>query len=76
MGGSNARLEAIDAVKSYEAPAVSFAADETPGAIFGENVFSKSGNAMGGTTSAVTDNGSAMDTSAKETNDMANFNKQ
>jgi glutamine synthetase len=41
MGGSNARLLAIDAVKSYQPPAVSFSPDEAPGAVFGENVFSK-----------------------------------
>jgi glutamine synthetase len=42
MGGSTARLQAIDAVKAYEPPASSFALHETPGEIFGENVFSKS----------------------------------
>src|SRR6201989_1204331 len=42
MGGSTARLQAIDAVKGYQPPAVSFEAEETPGAVFGENVFSKS----------------------------------
>jgi glutamine synthetase len=42
MGGSSARLQAIDAVKSYAPPAVSFASHETPGEIFGMNVFSKS----------------------------------
>ena len=41
MGGSTARLEAINAVKAYEPPAVSFTSEETPGEIFGENVFSK-----------------------------------
>jgi len=47
--------------------------------LFGQqikNVFSKSGNAMGGTTSGVTDTGATMDTAAKETNSMANFNKE
>jgi glutamine synthetase len=41
MSGSKARLEAIDAVKNYSAPAVSMVAGETPGEIFGSNVFSK-----------------------------------
>jgi glutamine synthetase len=41
MSGSKARLDAIDAVKNYQAPAASFAADEVPGEIFGENVFTK-----------------------------------
>ena len=41
MSGSKARLEAIDAVKNYTAPAVSMLAGETPGEIFGSNVFSK-----------------------------------
>ncbi len=41
MRGSNARQEAIKAVKSYQAPASSFQLAEVPGEIFGENVFSK-----------------------------------
>jgi glutamine synthetase len=41
MSGSTARLSAIDAVKAYAPPAISFATDEAPGEIFGENVFSK-----------------------------------
>ncbi len=39
MSGNNVRLQAITAVEAYVPPAVSFAAAETPGAIFGENVF-------------------------------------
>lgn len=39
MSGNNVRLQAIKEVEAYVPPAVSFAADETPGAIFGENVF-------------------------------------
>ena len=41
MTGSKTRLEAIDAVKSYEPPAAFFPPPEAPGLIFGENVFSK-----------------------------------
>ena len=41
MSGSKARLDAIDAVKNYQAPATFFAPDEVPGEIFGSNVFSK-----------------------------------
>ena len=41
MSGSAARLDAIRAVKSYVPPAPSFAAHEAPGAIFGQNVFSR-----------------------------------
>ena len=41
MSGSAARLDAIRAVKSYVPPAPSFAAHETPGQIFGQNVFSR-----------------------------------
>ena len=41
MSGSSARRAAIDAVKGYEAPAVSFAPAEAPGEVFGANVFSK-----------------------------------
>ena len=39
MSGNNVRLQAIRDVEAYVPPAVSFAADETPGEIFGENVF-------------------------------------
>ncbi len=42
MSGSTARLHAIDAVKRYEPPAGIFPAPDAPGAIFGQNVFSKS----------------------------------
>jgi glutamine synthetase len=42
MSGSTARLQAIDAVKSYQAPAGIFPAPEAPGEVFGQNVFSKS----------------------------------
>jgi glutamine synthetase len=42
MSGSKARLDAIDAVKNYEAPTSIFPTDEAPGEIFGANVFSKS----------------------------------
>ena len=41
MSGSKARLQAIDAVKSYTPPAGNFSAAETPGEIFGQNVFTK-----------------------------------
>jgi glutamine synthetase len=41
VGGNSTRLSAIDDVKNYAPPAVSFTSEETPGAIFGENVFSK-----------------------------------
>ena len=41
MSGSKARLDAIDAVKNYEAPGSIFPADEEPGEIFGSNVFTK-----------------------------------
>ena len=40
MSGSNARLQAIDAVKAFEPPAV-IAPTERPGDIFGQNVFTK-----------------------------------
>ena len=39
MSGSSARLKAIDAVSQYQPPALSFSASETPGEIFGQNVF-------------------------------------
>jgi glutamine synthetase len=42
MSGSNARLQAIDAVKTYQPPAAFFPTPEVPGAIFGQNVFTKS----------------------------------
>src|SRR5664280_1713853 len=41
MSGSKARLDAIDAVKNYEAPTSIFPPAEAPGEIFGENVFTK-----------------------------------
>jgi glutamine synthetase len=41
MSGSSARLQAVHAVKSYNPPAASFVSAETPGEIFGSNVFSK-----------------------------------
>jgi glutamine synthetase len=41
MSGNNVRLQAIQDVEAYVPPAVSFLATETPGEIFGENVFSK-----------------------------------
>src|SRR6201994_839878 len=42
MSGSKARLQAIEATKNYTAPAGVFLESETPGDVFGENVFSKS----------------------------------
>lgn len=42
MSGNNVRLQALKSVEAYVPPAVSFAASETPGDIFGENVFSTS----------------------------------
>src|SRR3954447_16096512 len=42
MSGNRVRLEAIKDVEAYVPPAVSYAADETPGEIFGANVFSTS----------------------------------
>ena len=42
MSGSTARLQAIEAVSKYQPPAHSFSPTETPGEIFGQNVFSKS----------------------------------
>jgi glutamine synthetase len=41
MSGSSARRMAIEAVKGYVAPEVSFTSAESPGEIFGSNVFSK-----------------------------------
>jgi glutamine synthetase len=41
MSGSAVRLQAIKDVEAYVPPAVSFAADEAPGEVFGANVFSK-----------------------------------
>jgi len=41
MSGSKARLDAIDAVKNYQAPESIFPSEEEPGEIFGENVFTK-----------------------------------
>ncbi len=42
MSGSLARLQAIDAVKGYTAPADNFVDSGAPGDNFGENVFTKS----------------------------------
>ena len=42
MSGSTARLQAIDAVTRFVPPAQSFEPGETPGQVFGQNVFSKS----------------------------------
>jgi glutamine synthetase len=42
MGGNDARVQAIKDVEAYVPPAVSFMAEEAPGEIFGENVFSRS----------------------------------
>ena len=42
MGGNDARIQAIKDVEAYVPPAVSFMAEEKPGEIFGENVFSRS----------------------------------
>ncbi len=41
VSGNNVRLQAIKDVEAYVPPAVSFALTETPGEIFGENVFSR-----------------------------------
>ena len=41
MSGSTVRLQAIGAVKSYEAPEKVFALEEEPGEVFGSNVFTK-----------------------------------
>ncbi len=41
MSGSKARLQAIDAVKSFDRPEGFFPAAEAPGEIFGHNVFTK-----------------------------------
>ena len=41
MSGSTARLQAIGAVKGYEAPEKVFIKEEEPGQVFGSNVFSK-----------------------------------
>ena len=41
MSGSKARIDAIDAVKNYQAPESIFPTAEAPGEIFGENVFTK-----------------------------------
>ena len=41
MSGSKARLQAIEHVKAHESPATFFSADDAPGEIFGQNVFSK-----------------------------------
>jgi glutamine synthetase len=41
MSGNKARLQAINAVKCYQAPAGIFPTPEAPGEIFGRNVFTK-----------------------------------
>jgi len=41
MSGSKARLQAIEAGKSFDPPAEIFPTTEAPGEIFGENVFTK-----------------------------------
>jgi glutamine synthetase len=41
MSGSTTRLQAIDAVSRYQPPALSFSPTETPGEVFGQNVFTK-----------------------------------
>jgi glutamine synthetase len=41
MSGNSVRLQAIQDVEAYVPPAVSFTETETPGQIFGENVFNK-----------------------------------
>ncbi len=41
MSGNNVRLQAIKDVEAYEPPPGSFAPHESPGDVFGENVFSK-----------------------------------
>ncbi|MDT7618362.1 MAG: glutamine synthetase [Pseudonocardiales bacterium] len=41
MSGNAVRLQAIQDVEAYEPPAATFAVDEAPGEVFGENVFSK-----------------------------------
>ena len=41
MSGSKSRLRAIEAVKGYERPAGIFPRPDKPGAVFGQNVFTK-----------------------------------
>jgi glutamine synthetase len=41
MSGSKTRLQAIDSVKSYKAPAGIFPTPDAPGEVFGQNVFTK-----------------------------------
>jgi glutamine synthetase len=41
MSGNKARLESIEHVRHVEGPVSNFSPDETPGEIFGQNVFSK-----------------------------------
>jgi hypothetical protein len=41
MSGNTVRLQAIRDVEAYVPPAVSFSLSETPGEIYGENVFNK-----------------------------------
>jgi glutamine synthetase len=41
MSGNRVRLQAIRDVEAYVPPAVSFSLSETPGEIYGANVFNK-----------------------------------
>ena len=41
MSGNAVRLQAINNVEAYVPPAISFVLGETPGEIFGSNVFTK-----------------------------------
>ncbi|QXC62360.1 glutamine synthetase III [Aquihabitans sp. G128] len=41
MSGSKARLQAIENVKEHRSPEAFFSTDETPGEVFGQNVFTK-----------------------------------
>lgn len=41
MSGNTVRLQAIKGVEAHVPPAVSFTNTETPGEVFGENVFNK-----------------------------------
>ena len=41
MSGSATRLQAVDAVISYTTPTAGFTTDDTPGELFGQNVFTK-----------------------------------
>lgn len=42
MSGSQARLQAVEAVKHYSPPETIFSGSEKPGEVFGQNVFTKS----------------------------------